>query len=240
MSHIIITGATGSAGSAVLNHAIASPAISKISVLSRRPVKLAESSSKTNVIIHEDFEKYSPELLAQLKGATGCIWAQGISTNGMSEPDYIKITVDYPLAAAKAFAGLGEQMNFVYLSGEGADMQEKSWFMYGRIKGRAEHRLLEAQSAYPSLRVFNARPAVINPQGKYLAERPVSLHDRVSTGVGAVLATVWKNGEIATDRLAKTLLSLATGNGEPVAAGAGVKADGRVLGNTAIRRLADL
>lgn len=240
MSHIILTGATGLAGSAVLQHAISSPSISKISILSRRPVNLAETSPKAHVIIHENFEQYSPELLAQLEGAVGCVWAQGISANGMTEAEYTRITLDFPLSAAKAFAGLGQKLNFVYVSGEGADMQEKSSFMFGRIKGRAERMLLEAQSTHPSLRVFNARPALINPQGNYIADRKPSLQDRLSTGLGAVFGTIWKSGEIPTTALAKTLVDLAVGDGEPIAAGAGVEADGRLLRNTAIRRLAGI
>lgn len=160
----------------------------------------------------------------------------------MKESDYTEITVNYPLTAAKAFAGLGEKMNFVYLSGEGADMdmEEKSSMMFGRIKGRAERQLLDAQTTHPSLRVYNARPALINPQGKYLAERAPSFRDRLSSGLGAVLGTVWKNGEIPTESLAKALVDLATGNGGPIAAGAGVEADGRLLRNSALRRLAGL
>jgi uncharacterized protein YbjT (DUF2867 family) len=113
MAHIILSGATGTAGAAVLDCALKSPAISRVSVLSRRPVKLAENQPKANVIIHKDFESYPKEVLDQLQGATGCVWAQGISSRGMQEREYEKITLDYPVAAAKAFAGLGPKMNFV-------------------------------------------------------------------------------------------------------------------------------
>lgn len=113
MAHVILTGATGTAGAAVLDRALRSPAISRVSILSRRPVKRAEGQPKANVIIHKDYESYPQELLDQLQGATGCVWAQGISSRGMKERDYEKITVDYPVAAAKAFAGLGPKMNFV-------------------------------------------------------------------------------------------------------------------------------
>ena len=159
MAHIILTGATGSAGSAVLAHALASPSISRVSILSRRPVKLAENQPKASVIIHEDYEKYSQDVLEQLKGATGCIWAQGISSQGMKEADYVKITVDYPVAAAKAFSTLGDKMNFVYMSGEGAQSSEKSSLMFGRIKGRAENTILGLSKEHPSLHVFNGQPA---------------------------------------------------------------------------------
>ncbi|CAJ2501052.1 Uu.00g039050.m01.CDS01 [Anthostomella pinea] len=242
MAHIILTGATGQAGSAVLAYALSSPAVSRVSLLSRRPVKLAESSPKANVIIHSDFSSYPEAILDQLRGATACIWAQGISSQGMSEDEYTRITLDYPVAAAKAFAGLAERMNFVYFSGEGGDMEEKASTMFGRIKGRAESRLLALQKdgEYPSLRVYNIRPAIINPQGNYLAERSVTLHDRASTWVGGLASVVWKSFVIPSDKLAKACTDLAVGDGEAVPAGEGVEADGRLLRNTALRRLAGL
>jgi uncharacterized protein YbjT (DUF2867 family) len=141
MAHIILTGATGTTGSAVLIHALSSPTIRKITILSRRPVDLAASQPKAQVIIHKDYDHYPPELLADLRGATACIWAQGISSRGLQEDEYAKITVYYPLAAARAFAGLGERMNFVYVSGEGADVAEKVPFMYGRVKGESFDRV---------------------------------------------------------------------------------------------------
>lgn len=187
----ILTGATGTAGAAVLNHALNSPAISTISILSRRPVKLAENQPKAQVIIHKDYENYPSEVLEQLKGATGCIWAQGISSRGMKEDDYAKITVDYPMAAAKAFSGLNERMNFVYVSGEGANMDEsKAGQMFGRIKGRAEKQLLELGKEQAALNVYNIRPAIINPQGNYLQERAPTLQDRLATGLGAICGVV--------------------------------------------------
>ena len=236
-----MTGATGTAGAAILKYALDSPTISTISVLSRRPVKLAENQPKAKVILHKDFESYPPELLDQLQGATGCIWAQGISSRGMKEDEYAKITVDYPMAAAKAFSGLGEKMNFVYMSGEGANMDEsKAGQMFGRVKGRAEKQLLELGNDLPALNIYNIRPAIINPQGNYLQERSPTLHDRLSTGLGGIAGVVWKSFVIPTDRLAKACVDLAVGDGKPVPEGVGVEAERRLLRNTALRRLAGM
>lgn len=240
MAHIVLTGATGLAGSAVLSYALNSPAIARVSVLSRRPVKLAENQPKANVIIHGDFEDYPQELLDQLKGATGCIWAQGITSRGMSEAAYSKITVDYPVAAAKAFSTLGDAMNFVYMSGEGAQTSEKSSMMFGRVKGRAENALLALQESYPSLHVYNVRPATINPEGNYLADRKPSLQDRTATGLGAVFERIWKSFVIPTEKLAKACVDLALGDGKPIPAGEGVETEGRLLRNSALRRLAGM
>lgn len=79
--HLILTGATGLVGSGVLDAMIKSKDITKISILSRRPVAMAEAARdpRINVVINTDFEKYDPAVLAKLKGATGCVWALGIS-----------------------------------------------------------------------------------------------------------------------------------------------------------------
>lgn len=77
--HLILTGATGLVGSGVLHHMINTPSITAVSVLSRRPVPQAEGHEKVKVIIHKDYTSYPSELLEQLRGAEGCVWAQGIS-----------------------------------------------------------------------------------------------------------------------------------------------------------------
>ncbi|KAK4953100.1 hypothetical protein LTR10_008806 [Elasticomyces elasticus] len=234
MAHIILTGATGQAGAEVLAHALKSSTISRVSILSRRPVKLAENEPKANVILHADFEHYPSDVLDQLKGATGCIWAQGISSAGMKEDDYTKITVDHPVAAAEAFASLGSKMNFVYMSGEGADISGKATLMFGRVKGRAERELLNMQAGHASLKVYAIRPAIINPNGRYLAERAIKLQDRASTWLGKAFSLLRPSFEIPADDLAKVCVDLATGDGK------GVEESGRLLSNIALRRLAGL
>ncbi|KAJ3497548.1 hypothetical protein NLG97_g1813 [Lecanicillium saksenae] len=79
--HLILTGATGLVGSSVLEAMIKAKDVTKISVLSRRPIPFVEDakSPKVNVIIHRDFQKYDANLLSQLSGAQGCVWALGIS-----------------------------------------------------------------------------------------------------------------------------------------------------------------
>lgn len=79
--HLILTGATGLVGSAVLDSMIKMKDVTKISVLSRRPIQMAEDvkDPRVNVIIQKDFEKYDADLLSKVSGANGCVWALGIS-----------------------------------------------------------------------------------------------------------------------------------------------------------------
>ena len=81
MAHVILTGCTGTAGSAVLARCIASSRISRISVLS---IKQAAGADKVNIIIHKDFNTYLENMLEQLKGAVGCVWALRVPAGQVS------------------------------------------------------------------------------------------------------------------------------------------------------------
>ena len=83
--HLILTGATGLVGTAALRAMLSTPEVTRISILSRRPVAMADVFNETKkpnknvqVLIHTDSATYEPELLDKLKGATGCVWALGI------------------------------------------------------------------------------------------------------------------------------------------------------------------
>jgi len=239
--HLILTGATGTCGAAVLQHCLAEPTITRLTVLSRRPVALAEGHAKANVVIHEDFTQYPPTLLEQLKGAEGCVWALGISQNLVSKEEYMKITYDYTIAAAKAFSTLSNPFKFVYVSGEGADPTERSFTLFGKIKGRTEKDLYALSTSTPSLRAFAVRPAMIDPEGEHLKLTPrTGLEIFFQTALSPVFRYVGKSFVIGTRPLARVLTGLAMGDGAAVPGGTGVEADGRTLRNTAVRRLAGL
>ncbi|GAA6006320.1 uncharacterized protein JCM10292_002647 [Rhodotorula paludigena] len=173
MVRIILTGATGTAGSEALRVALAHPAVTGVTVLSRRPLPAHVAPSppddKLRVVLQEDFASYPPQLIKQLEGHDGALWCLGKSSVGMSEKDYELLTVTYAVEAAKAFSSLkkdGEdKFVFGYLSGEGTDQREgKASQMFGRIKGKAERILAALPSeGYPSLAVFSFRPAGIVP-----------------------------------------------------------------------------
>jgi len=243
--HIILTGATGTVGAGVLQQCLASPEITQLSILSRCALTLpdGDNTEKVKVLVHENYESYPEELLTQLKGADGCIWAQGVSQNSVKKEQYISITHDYPLAAAKAFASLSStgKFNFVYVSGEGADNTEKSMALFGKIKGRTENDLLALPTSppYESLRVFNVRPGYVDPPNK---DRPRSISQRVfiegliAPGLRAMMPS--QVSPVAV--LARVLVDIAVGDGSPLSTEAGIEGDGRIVRNTAVRRMGGL
>jgi hypothetical protein len=250
MVHIILTGATGLVGSAVLAQLLHSSTITRVSILSRRPIAATEGHKKANVIIQTDYSNYPQSVIDQLQDADGCIWAQGKSSVGMTEKDYTELTYDWPLAAAKAFGSMkkdsssGGGFNFVYVSGEGADQTGKARAMFGRVKGRAEKDLVDLSGSAESanLAVYNLRPAGIDGSGSMAkpADRVVTMPERMAGWLYPAVKLLAPKWHTPVDSLAKVSIDLATGDGKPLKAEVGVEADGRTLGNVAIRRLAGL
>lgn len=77
--HLILTGATGLVGSAVLHQMLTTPSVTKVSILSRRPVAQADGHEKAKVFIQADFSKYEKKVMDELRDAHGVVWAQGVS-----------------------------------------------------------------------------------------------------------------------------------------------------------------
>ncbi|KAF2455031.1 hypothetical protein BDY21DRAFT_350976 [Lineolata rhizophorae] len=258
MTHLILTGATGLAGSAFLSHALSSPSISHVSILSRRPVPLATShpnAAKATVHIHADFATYPDSLLGSLHGATACVWALGGSSVGMSEAEYVRMTRDYPVAAASAFAelnkpGTGESaarpFTFVYVSADDADQAGTSSALYRRVKGQAERDLLSLMDARPSLRVYNARAGAIIPDaGAWIADRPMMAREKYFyfPVAAPVLKKVYPNIISPTGKLAEALVKLAIGDGESLGKEDGKNGlfnGGRTVGNKYLREMVGL
>lgn len=175
--HLILTGATGLVGSAALDAMIRAKDISKISIISRRPVPMADDAKdpRINVIIHKDFNNFDSAILDQLKDAHGCVWALGISQTKVSKEDYVSITKDYTLAAAESFSKLAtaeKPFRFVYVSGEGASQTPGRFSpIFARVKGETETALSEMMNKYPSLRADSVRPAFVD-NAKHEAIKP--------------------------------------------------------------------
>lgn len=154
---IIIFGATGIVGSECVRQAIHDKNIDKITVIVRRDLDKKITSDKLNTIINQDFLNYDT-LLDQFANHQACIWALGVSQNDVNESEYIKITHDYTIAAAKAISSVNPNMRFVFVSGSGADPTEQSRFLYGRIKGRTETDLIKESGLKD---IYTVRPGGI-------------------------------------------------------------------------------
>ena len=153
---VIITGATGAAGSGVLSACLSNPTVQKVSVITRKSTGIEHE--KLHEIIHEDFLDYSA-IGDKLGGHDACFWCLGVSQMQVrKEEDYHRITYEYTIAAAKTLQKLNPGMTFCFLSGLGTDETQRSRMMWARIKGKAEKDLGDF-----GFRVYNFRPGFIHP-----------------------------------------------------------------------------
>jgi hypothetical protein len=241
--HLILTGATGLVGAGVLHQMLAMEGVSKISILSRRPVAMAEGhEDKAKVIIHKDYKVYDAALLDQLKDANGVVWAQGISQSKVSKSEYWDITYEYPLAAAHAFSTLhpDKPFTFVYVSGEGAT-QTPGMFtpLFGKVKGEAEQALFEMCKNTPNFNVYNVRPGGVDWRQHPEIHPYMSPQTMSQKVLLAGIAPIYKSMMTPTRPLGKVLTELAMSKGEALR-GPDLEMEGRLLPNKAIRRLAGL
>lgn len=193
---IILTGATGFAGGEVLRQALLDPEIEQVTVLTRRTLGL--SHAKLKELIVSDFLDYSS---VDLSGHDACIWCLGVSQTQVRETEYIRITFDYTLAAARAMYAANPQLRFCFLSGRSADPDEQQKALFARIKGRAERQL--AELGRPA---FFFRPAYIRPTALSGPRKDLA---RFFTPFGTLLSLLSKDFSVDCDQLARCLLGVA-------------------------------
>ncbi|RFU74342.1 nucleoside-diphosphate-sugar epimerase [Trichoderma arundinaceum] len=251
--HIVLTGATGLVGSSVLDAMIKAKDITKISILSRKPVQMAIDAKdpRINVIIHRDFEQYDSKVLEQLQGAKACVWALGISQTKVNAEDYVKITKDYTLAAAKSFATLStspsEPFRFIYVSGEGATQKPGRFSaIFARVKGETERDLGDMTAAMPtSLQADSVRPAFVDARQHkdilpYIPD-PGALY-KIGVAALSPLVSVMKGMHSPTEQLGDFLTRMAMGKVDSQLEGPGAfKLGGSwVIENVGFRRIMGL
>ena len=152
----IILGATGMVGEGVLHEALLHPRVDSVLVLGRR--SCAVQHPKLREIVRADLFNLSG-IEQDLRGYDACFFCLGVSSIGMKESDYSRVTYDLTMQTARTLARLNPDMTFCYVSGLGTDNTEKGRRMWARVKGRTENDL----GKLPFKAVYLFRPGFIKP-----------------------------------------------------------------------------
>jgi uncharacterized protein YbjT (DUF2867 family) len=153
---VIIFGATGMVGEGVLHVALGHPDVESVLVIGRKSCEVKHAKLKE--LVHNDFYDYSA-VEKELTGYNACFFCLGVSSVGMVEKAYTRVTYDLTMEAAKTLSRLNPDMTFCYVSGAGTDSTEKGSIMWARVKGRVENRL----KGFPFKSVYLFRPGFIKP-----------------------------------------------------------------------------
>lgn len=152
----MIFGATGMVGQGVLRECLLDPEVESVLTIGRSAT--GQQTPKLREIVHKDLSDYL-SIEQELSGYDACFWCLGVTSAGLSEQEYQRMTHDFTVAAAQTLAKLNSNMTFIFVSGAGADSSEKSRTMWARVKGKAENAVLRM----PFKAVYVFRPAYIQP-----------------------------------------------------------------------------
>jgi len=155
---VILFGATGMVGQGVLRECLRSPEVEAILSIGRRLTGLAHA--KLREMVHADLTDFSA-IRDELRGYDACFFCLGVSSLGMSEGDYRRVTYDLTLAVARTLAGQNPGMTFIYVSGAGTDSTGQGKTMWARTKGQTENALFQL----PFKAAYACRPGYIQPMG---------------------------------------------------------------------------
>lgn len=144
-------------GSGALIECVGHPDVEEVLVVGRRSCGVEHE--RVSEVLHSDFSDLSP-LRDRLTGYDACLFCLGVSSAGMSEADYTRITYDITLAVAEVMLDVNPESCFVYISGAGSDSSESGRVMWARVKGRIENQLASMTFGGG---VYNLRPAFIQP-----------------------------------------------------------------------------
>ena len=218
---VIIFGATGMVGQGVLRECLRDPGVECVLLIGR--TRAGVTHPKVREIIQADLTDYSATE-NEWAGYDACFFCLGVSSAGMNEADYRRVTYDITLAAARALVKVHSDMTFIYISGTGTDSSEKGRSMWARVKGATGNALL----ALPFAAAYMFRPGYIQPlHGVKSKTKLYAALYAVAAPMYPVLTALFPKYVITTEELGRAML-VAARNGAPK----------RVLESADIRELA--
>ncbi|MDR3775772.1 MAG: NAD(P)H-binding protein [Terracidiphilus sp.] len=152
---ILIFGATGMVGQGVLRECLRDPDVERVGAMGRTVTGVQDP--KLWEMVRADLSDFS-DIEEELAGFDACFFVLGVSSSGMKEADYARVTYNLTVAAGEALSRVNPGMTFIYVSGAGTDSTEKGRVMWARVKGRTENALLRMP-----LKAYMFRPGLIQP-----------------------------------------------------------------------------
>jgi uncharacterized protein YbjT (DUF2867 family) len=152
----ILFGATGMVGQGVLRECLRNPSVEQVLAIVRS--RSGQQYPKLIELVQKDLFTYS-DIESQLTGYDTCFFCLGVTSSGMTEQDYSRITYDLTISAAETLVRLNPLMTFLFISGAGTDSTERGRATWARVKGKTENALLRL----PFKAAYMFRPGIIQP-----------------------------------------------------------------------------
>ena len=156
-------------------------------------------------LVADNFYDFSA-MESEFAGYDACFFCLGVSSVGMKEAEYRRVTYDMTMAAARAVlqANPACGMTFVYVSGAGTDANGRQ--MWARVKGETENALLGM--GFKAAYMF--RPGVIVPM--HGIESKTAVYQAVYTVLRPVLPLLLRmfpKYVTTTEQMGRAMLAVA-------------------------------
>ena len=204
--NILILGATGMVGQGVLRECLLDPEVHHVLTIGRSAGhnKTGINSPKLDELVHPNLWDYST-IESSLSNLDACFFCLGVTSAGMTEADYGRVTHGITIAAAETLARLHPKITFIFVSGTGADSSEKGRVMWARIKGKTENAILRMP-----FQGYVFRPAAIEPcHGEQSRTKSYRIFYALGKPIFPFLRRMFPGYVTSTEQIGRAMLSIA-------------------------------
>jgi len=201
--NVLLFGATGMVGQGVLRECLLDAEVQMVQTVGRTATGV--QNPKLREVVNPDLSRYG-SLKTELSGFDACFFCLGVSSSGMPEADYERVTYGITMAAAETLSQLNPQMTFIYVSGAGTDGSERGRIMWARVKGKTENALLRL----PFRAAYMFRPGLIEPRYGVKSKTVwYRIFYALSKPLLPLLRWVLPNSVMTTDEIGRAMLTVA-------------------------------
>jgi uncharacterized protein YbjT (DUF2867 family) len=137
---VLLFGGSGMLGQGVLRECLLDPRVDSVLAVGRTTT--GRQGEKLQELLLPDVGNLVG-VEDRLRGYDACFYCLGVSSVGISEADYRRVTYDLTVQIAGTLARLNPGMTFTYVSGAGTDSTERGRSMWARVKGQTENAVLQ-------------------------------------------------------------------------------------------------
>jgi len=164
LKEVMIFGASGTVGDGILKALLMDKNVQSVQVITRRLTPRINEGAKLGKVMvtkHMNYMDYTP-IKDKLRNTKAVYWAIGTSAKNVSDEDYTKIHVDFPVAFVKLWLSLDKENHKSFHLITGAGTGADSWFHWAREKAKAEIKLSDLAKG-TGLRFVAYRPSFVMP-----------------------------------------------------------------------------
>jgi len=201
--NVVLFGANGMVGGGVLRECLGDPQVGSVLAVGRRSCDVVHPKLR-ELLLPDLFELDGVK--EDLTGYEACFFCLGVSSVGLSEAEYRAVTLDLTIGVATLLGELNRGLTFCYVSAQGSDRSGGSRFMWARVRGETENRLL--QMPFPA---YTFRPGFIQPwKGVPSRTKGVRLLYAVLGPFFPILNRLFPNQVTTTARIGRAMIRTAT------------------------------